>query len=631
MLPRDGHVPTKRRLDYRPPAFLMPELALEFDLDPDATRVTATFAFRRNPAASATEVRSPLVLDGEHQTDVEVLLDGVALAAPRIVFTRSSLTIHEPPREGTLTIRSTHAPAANLDLEGLYVSSGVFCTQCEPEGFRRITYFADRPDVLATYTVTIRADRARLPVLLSNGNLVATGALDGRPPLRALARSVSQADLPVRAGGGRSRRAHRHVHHRQRTRGAAVDPLDAAQPRMLRARDGVDQARDALGRAELRPRVRPRPLHDLLRRRLQHGRDGEQGPQHLQQPAAAGRAGHGHRRRLRRDRRRDRPRVFPQLDRQSRHVPRLVPAVAEGRPDGLSRSGILGRAGLRRRRAHRRGRLHAAHPVRRGRGPGRTSGAAGRIPGSQQLLHADRLRKRRRGDPHAARAARRRRLPARHGPLLRAQRRPRRHLRRLRAGDERRQRRRPRAIPPLVFPGRHAGDHRRRRLRRGAPPLHARRRAAGAADAGPAGQAAAAHPARRRPRRRRGPRHGAAPRRRRRRPPRRRACWSCARRPSASRSSTCRHARCRRSRADSRRRCASNIRTAMPTSRCSPRTTAIPSIAGTRRSAASAARSSRWPPICASAGRWRCRRRRRRCSRTCSTARHAIRRSSRWR
>jgi aminopeptidase N len=181
MLPRDGHVPTKRRLDYRPPAFLMPELALEFDLDTDATRVTATFAFRRNPAASATEVRSPLVLDGEHQTDVEVLLDGVALAAPRIVFTRSSLTIHEPPREGTLTIRSTHAPAANLDLEGLYVSSGVFCTQCEPEGFRRITYFADRPDVLATYTVTIRADRASLPVLLSNGNLVATGALaDGR-------------------------------------------------------------------------------------------------------------------------------------------------------------------------------------------------------------------------------------------------------------------------------------------------------------------------------------------------------------------------------------------------------------------------------------------------------------------
>jgi aminopeptidase N len=181
MMPRDAQVPTKRRLDYRPPAFLMPTLALEFDLDPDATRVTATIAFRRNPAASATEVRSPLVLDGENQTDVEVTLDGQPLAAPRLAVGASSLTIHDPPREGTLTVRSTHAPSRNLDLEGLYVSSGVFCTQCEPEGFRRITFFADRPDVLATYTVTIRADRARFPVLLSNGNLVESGALpDGR-------------------------------------------------------------------------------------------------------------------------------------------------------------------------------------------------------------------------------------------------------------------------------------------------------------------------------------------------------------------------------------------------------------------------------------------------------------------
>jgi aminopeptidase N len=181
MMPRDAQVPTKRRLDYRPPAFLMPTLALEFDLDPDATRVTSTIEFRRNPAASATEVRSPLVLDGEHQRGVEVMLDGRPLAAPRLEVGASTLTIHDPPREGTLTIRSTHAPSRNLDLEGLYVSSGVFCTQCEPEGFRRITYFADRPDVLATYTVTIRADRARFPVLLSNGNLVETGALpDGR-------------------------------------------------------------------------------------------------------------------------------------------------------------------------------------------------------------------------------------------------------------------------------------------------------------------------------------------------------------------------------------------------------------------------------------------------------------------
>jgi aminopeptidase N len=178
MLPRDGRAPAKRRADYRPPAFLVPTVALEFDLDPDATRVTTTLAFRRNPAASATEVRSPMVLDGRHQSDVEVELDGVRLAAPRVLLGADALTLNDPPREGTLTIRSTHSPSTNVELEGLYVSSGVFCTQCEPEGFRRITYFPDRPDVLATFTVTLRADRARYPVLLSNGNLVDEGTLD---------------------------------------------------------------------------------------------------------------------------------------------------------------------------------------------------------------------------------------------------------------------------------------------------------------------------------------------------------------------------------------------------------------------------------------------------------------------
>jgi aminopeptidase N len=181
MLPRDARVSSKRRVDYRPPAFLCPTIAIEFDLDPARTLVTTTLAFRRNPAASATEVRSPLVLDGEQQSDVRVELDGAPLAAPRITLTAQSLAINDPPAQGTLTIRSTIAPARNFALEGLYMSTGVFCTQCEPEGFRRITYFPDRPDVLATYTVTIRADRARYPVLLSNGNPVAEGSLpDGR-------------------------------------------------------------------------------------------------------------------------------------------------------------------------------------------------------------------------------------------------------------------------------------------------------------------------------------------------------------------------------------------------------------------------------------------------------------------
>jgi aminopeptidase N len=177
MLLRDDPAKLLRRLDYRAPAFLVDRIALEFDLDPDATRVTATLAFRRNPRAHAGDARAPLVLDGEQQEDVALELDGVALPPARVVRASGRLTIQNPPDAGTLVVRSTNRPAKNASLEGLYVSSGVFCTQNEPEGFRRITFFPDRPDVLAEYTVTIRADRERYPVLLANGNLVESGML----------------------------------------------------------------------------------------------------------------------------------------------------------------------------------------------------------------------------------------------------------------------------------------------------------------------------------------------------------------------------------------------------------------------------------------------------------------------
>ena len=100
----------------------------------------------------------------------------------------------------TLEIRNTCAPEKNTQLSGLYTSSGGFFTQCEAEGFRRITYFLDRPDVMARYTVTLRADKAAYPVLLSNGNLVEQGDARRRPPLREVARPVPEAELPVRAG-----------------------------------------------------------------------------------------------------------------------------------------------------------------------------------------------------------------------------------------------------------------------------------------------------------------------------------------------------------------------------------------------------------------------------------------------
>ena len=181
MLPRDGVVPARRRLDYRPPPFLVADLELEFDLDPEATIVRATFGFRRNPEAATEDRGAALVLDGEQQDDVVVTLDGRVLTPEEAIFGPGTLTIAHPPEAGTLSVRSRIAPARNIALEGLYVSSDVFCTQCEPEGFRRITCFLDRPDVLARYRVTLRADRRRYPQLLANGNLVASGALeDGR-------------------------------------------------------------------------------------------------------------------------------------------------------------------------------------------------------------------------------------------------------------------------------------------------------------------------------------------------------------------------------------------------------------------------------------------------------------------
>jgi aminopeptidase N len=175
--PRNGGMPARRRLDYRAPAFLVPSLELEFDLDPASTRVCATMTFRRNPAAGA-DPAAPLVLDGEMQEDVEATLDGRVLGSGEAIPGPGTLTIANAPERGTLSVRSRIAPGRNVALEGLYVSSGVFCTQCEPEGFRRITYFPDRPDVLARHRVTLRADRSRYPRLLSNGNCVAAGPLD---------------------------------------------------------------------------------------------------------------------------------------------------------------------------------------------------------------------------------------------------------------------------------------------------------------------------------------------------------------------------------------------------------------------------------------------------------------------
>jgi aminopeptidase N len=165
-----------RRADYAPPAFLIDTVALEFDLVPERTVVRNTMRIRRNPdAVRATH----LELMGEDLTFVEASLDGEPYA--NVHAHEHGLTVDNVPDAFELTLTGVCNPAANTTLSGLYVSSGNFFTQCEAEGFRRITWFLDRPDVMATYTVTLRADKAAYPVLLSNGNLLEQGDLpDGR-------------------------------------------------------------------------------------------------------------------------------------------------------------------------------------------------------------------------------------------------------------------------------------------------------------------------------------------------------------------------------------------------------------------------------------------------------------------
>ena len=164
--------PVIRRSDYRPPAWHVPEITLDFDLDPQATRVTATLSVTRNG-------EGPLRLDGDGLTPRSVLVDGTPYNDWRLEDGALVLDLAGDAHE--ITTEVVIEPQANTQLMGLYASGGNLCTQCEAEGFRRITFFPDRPDILSRYRVRMVADKARFPVLLANGDPVASGDLgDGR-------------------------------------------------------------------------------------------------------------------------------------------------------------------------------------------------------------------------------------------------------------------------------------------------------------------------------------------------------------------------------------------------------------------------------------------------------------------
>ena len=169
---REGSATLIRREDYAAPPFWIRTVDLCFDLDPAKTIVTAKMGVERNNAVA----HGPLRLHGEDLNVLRVLIDGVSVSfrnEPGYLVIDNA-----PDADFELTIRNTCAPDKNTSLSGLYTSGGSFFTQCEAEGFRRITYFLDRPDVMAVYTVLLRADKARYPVLLSNGNLLDSGELN---------------------------------------------------------------------------------------------------------------------------------------------------------------------------------------------------------------------------------------------------------------------------------------------------------------------------------------------------------------------------------------------------------------------------------------------------------------------
>lgn len=168
---------TIRLADYRPPAWHIPRIELTFELDPESTQVHGVLHLER-----AGQGTMPLKLDGEALELLRIAIDDRPLAANEYSLAQDGgLTIHQPPQRCVLSMTTRIHPAANTTCMGLYLSNGIFTTQCEPEGFRRIMFSLDRPDVLSVYTTHVVADPARYPVLLSNGNLVSEETLaDGR-------------------------------------------------------------------------------------------------------------------------------------------------------------------------------------------------------------------------------------------------------------------------------------------------------------------------------------------------------------------------------------------------------------------------------------------------------------------
>ena len=270
--------------DYTPPPFLIDTVDVDIDFRSGEAIVTAQLALRRNPASHTPN--APLVLDGEEPELLGISLDGVELAPDRYRLSPSQLTLADVPDAFHLETRTRIHPDGNTRLSGLYRSANGYFTQCEAQGFRRITWFQDRPDVMARYTVTLHADKAELPQLLANGNPARGGDEAGG---RHWARW--QDPFPKPCYCSPSSQLSSSVEREQSHAADGKDQLAiyvSTASWTVRTRHGRAQESDAMGRADLRAGMRSGSIHDCRRRRLQHGGDGEQGAEHLQHQIRAG-------------------------------------------------------------------------------------------------------------------------------------------------------------------------------------------------------------------------------------------------------------------------------------------------------------------------------------------------------
>ena len=165
------------RHDYSAPDYLVDTVEMGFDLDPNETRVANRMTLTRSPSSKTQDI----LLHGNGLKLAQLRMNGIKLGKKDYAIESGDLRIFNAPEQATLEIETIIQPAKNTSLMGLYVSSGNFFTQCEAEGFRKITFFPDRPDVMTKFTVMLRASKKNYPVLLSNGNLIEQGDLgDGR-------------------------------------------------------------------------------------------------------------------------------------------------------------------------------------------------------------------------------------------------------------------------------------------------------------------------------------------------------------------------------------------------------------------------------------------------------------------